>query len=73
MACLRFDLNIHAEDYRAYYSGQIQRISVITSEGVRIEFPAEYLRPFVTHGGVHGRFEICFDDMNHLQSITPLP
>ena len=61
MTRLCFSLNISNEQYVAYYKGQVKHVSVVCDDGRRIEFPAEHLRPFLTHDGIHGRFEIEFD------------
>ena len=58
---MRFQLAINAEDYLAYYAGAARSVSVTADDGRRIEFPAEHLRPFVSHDGVRGYFEIEFD------------
>ena len=60
----RFDINIPAEQILAYYQGIARQVSVVTHDGRRIEFPAEKLRPFLDHRGIHGVFELEFDD-NH--------
>jgi len=67
--CIHFNLDIPAEDIVRYYSGQVQSVSVQTDDGRRAEFPAMHLREFVSHTGVQGYFELCFDDQNRFQSL----
>ncbi len=69
MNCIRFYLDIPNEDYLSYYSGHAQSISVQADDGRRIEFPAMHLREFVSHNGIQGYFEICFDEKKRFQSI----
>jgi len=61
---VRFGLNILYDDYLAYYQGAVQRVSVVTEDGRRIEFPANLAQRYLTHQGIQGRFELEFDD-NH--------
>jgi len=67
--CLRFNIDIANEDYLSYYSGHAQSISVQTEDGKQIEFAAMHLREFVSHSGVQGYFELCFDAQNRFKSI----
>jgi len=60
----RFDINIPAEQILAYYQGIARQVSIVSYDGRRIEFPAEKLRPYLDHRGVHGVFELEFDG-NH--------
>ncbi len=58
---LRMRLAIPAHEYLAYYRNQADAVLARTLDGRSIEFPAIALRRHVTHGGVHGLFEIEFD------------
>ena len=73
---IRFYLNLSAERYLNYYSGAASAVSVVSVDGRRLEFPAEHLRPFVTHEGVQGEFVLQFDENNKfigLERIGELP
>ena len=72
MLSMRFHLTISADDYLAYYAGQARSISVKADDGRRIKFPAEHLRPFVSHGGISGYFEIEFDQNHRFLSLKRL-
>ena len=72
MLSMRFHLTIGADDYLAYYAGQARSISVTAEDGRRIEFPAEHLRPFVSHGGIRGYFEIEFDQDYRFQRLRQI-
>lgn len=73
---LRFYLDLSPEQYLHYYRGTARAVSVRSLEGKRVQFPADRLRPFVTHEGVRGLFALRFDE-NHrfvaLRRIGDLP
>ncbi len=59
---IRFRLDLTAEEYLAYYQGRFQTIFTRALDGRTIQFPAGRLRRFVTRDGVHGLFELEFDE-----------
>ena len=65
----RFRLAIPADDYLAYYQGAAQNVVVEMASGQRLQFPAEALRPFVSHDGVYGEFVLRVDANHKLQSV----
>lgn len=67
---IRFRLSLAAEDFLRYYQGQIRQIQVTSEDGRTVRFPASALRPYLTHSGIHGRFEIHFDEHNRLAGLT---
>jgi hypothetical protein len=69
---LCFYLDLTSEQYLRYYRGTARAVSVVSIEGQRLEFPADRLRPFVTHEGVHGLFSLQFDDSNRFVSLQRL-
>jgi len=69
---LRFYLDLSAERYLRYYQGAARAVSVVSIEGKRVEFPADRLRPFVTHDGVHGLFALQYDDNNRFVALKQL-
>lgn len=54
----RFRLNIATDDYLRYYQAASKFVQTRTEEGLLIKFPAEHLRPHVTHDGIKGLFEL---------------
>lgn len=66
---IRFRLAISADDYLAYYQGVARAVIVQAEDGRRVRFPAGALQPFVSHQGVHGLFELCFDAQNKLTGL----
>lgn len=69
MPALRFRLNISAEHYLTYYQGVARQVLAATADGRRVQFPAERLRPFVTHEGIRGEFVIEFDADNRFVAL----
>ncbi len=66
---LYFSLLIPVHEYQAYYSGIVQDVSVVTHNGLRINFPASALRPYISHDGIQGEFVIEFDENNKLITL----
>ena len=57
-----FVLNLTAEQILPYYRGQAKRLSVMSEQGLRLELPAERLRPFVTSYGIRRitSYNVCY-------------
>lgn len=58
---LRVPLTIPADEYEQYYRGAAKVVIATSSDGRRVQFPANVLRPFLTHSGIHGEFILVFD------------
>jgi hypothetical protein len=69
MRCARFYLKIRPEELLEYYQGSKRFVRVRTYEGYTIQFRAEHLRKWVTAEGIHGEFEIRFDDQNKFSGL----
>ena len=69
---LSFSLHIPPEEYQRYYAGLARNVSVDTEQGLRISFPAEHLKPHLTHQGIEGRFVIYFDEENRFKRLDKL-
>jgi hypothetical protein len=72
MASLLFDLALSAERMRAVYQGRANRILVQSRDGRRVSVPAHHFRPFLTHEGVYGCFELEFNQAGQLLSLRRL-
>lgn len=59
---LRVPLTISADEYEHYYRGVAKVVIATSSDGRRVQFPANVLRPFLTRSGIHGEFVLVFDD-----------
>jgi hypothetical protein len=69
---VRFSLSISYEQFLAVYQGAARAVQVTADDGRSIRFPASALQPYLDHSGIHGRFEISFDQDNRLQSLRPV-
>ena len=72
MNCVHFRLQISSEDYLRYYAGQAKKVSVVSEDGRRIEFPAEHLRQFILADGINGYLELCFVNNNRFSSLNKI-
>lgn len=69
---LHLVLHISAAEYLKYYDGGASTVLATAGNGLRVEFPARILRPFVGHDGVHGEFVIEFDERHKFVAIKKL-
>ncbi len=69
---LVFQLAIEPEQLLRLYRGSVRVVQTTTTTGQRLRFPAERLRPFVEHDGVHGTFRITFDRHERFVSLERL-
>jgi len=72
MQLIQFQLAIPSDKFLAVYKGQAKTISVIARDGRRIEFMADKVRPFLTHEGVYGIFEMKISAENKFLSIKQI-
>jgi hypothetical protein len=63
---------IPADEYQLMYQGVVKDVVTRAVDGRTVRFPAHILRPFFTHDGVSGRFQIIFDDNHRFQTIKRL-
>ncbi|MBT5292689.1 MAG: DUF2835 domain-containing protein [Cellvibrionales bacterium] len=59
-------LNIASEELLKLYRGSAREVVATSLDGQKIRFPAEALKPFVTHNGVQGQFTLLVDANNKL-------
>ena len=69
MKAVILDLTISAEKLERWYKGSAQDVIAYSLDGRKVRFPVSILRPFVTYGGIRGRFQIIFDENNRFQDI----
>lgn len=53
-----------ANKCKQIYQGTIRYLIVTSDNGETVQLPASRFRPFVTTGGISGRFRLLLDD-NH--------
>ncbi len=68
----RFFIELTDQEYLNYYAGDATSVQVRTEDGLRIQFPASALKPWITHNGIHGYFMIKFDKNYKLIELTKL-
>ena len=61
---IRFRLNMSSQKFLAYYRGAVSVVEATAEDGRKVQFPANVLRPFVTHDGVSGLFALVHDEQN---------
>jgi hypothetical protein len=62
-------LDISPEVFQHLYSGQVSEVLATDVDGLRIRFPASWLRRFVTRDGIHGVFELEVSEDNRLLAL----
>lgn len=67
----RYHVNLHlsTEQLESFYAGSVRDVSAVDIKGRRIQFPLSALRPFVSHVGVSGFFELQVTTDHRLRSI----
>ena len=63
-------LKIFSHELLYYYEGDIDEVVAKTTDGRIIRFPANILRSVVRSNGVHGTFELVFDENHKFVSIS---
>ena len=63
-------LNIPAHELIHYYEGAVESVVATTTDGRTIKFPASILRSVVQNNGVHGTFELVFNEHYKFVSIN---
>lgn len=69
MPCLTVDIALAKQSLERYYQGSVSRVIVQSREGGRVNLPIHHLRPFITHDGVQGAFEIEFSELGKLVKL----
>jgi hypothetical protein len=72
MPSLVLDIALSAERLRAIYQGRANRILLQSRDGRRVSLPAHHVRPFLTHEGVYGAFELEFSAAGELVNLRRL-
>ena len=69
---IRFRLDINPSQFLNYYRGHSKSVLALSMNGKRVQFPANALRPFLGREGIHGCFEIEFDENYKLVELARL-
>ena len=68
----RFFLNIPTHEFERVYRGTAKSVVVKDIHKEVIEFPVAELMPFLTPGGIHGWFEVVFNEKDQLLSFKKI-
>ncbi len=72
MRSILVQLRIGADEFQRLYEGTATEVAARSVDGRRVRFPANILRPFVTHAGIVGTFRIQFDNDNRFQYVEKI-
>ena len=67
-----FDLHIPHDELLKFYAGAARQVHAKDRRGVRVSFPAQALRPFVTQEGITGVFQLKVDRDGRLLQVAKL-
>ncbi|WP_333607292.1 DUF2835 family protein [Arsukibacterium sp.] len=63
---------VSVEDCERYYQGQVIQVIVTTEQGLRIQLPFKYFRPFISKVGIRGYFRLSLDSNGRLQRLEKI-
>ena len=66
------DIVITADEYLKQYQHVSAVVATHSRDGRSVRFPANILRPFVTHAGIKGAFKIQFNDAGKFSGIEKM-
>ena len=72
MPKLLVDLHIPAERFVAWYEGTVREVLARSHDGRTVRFPASVLQRYVSAEGVHGTFELTYDENHKFVNIDKL-
>ncbi|KJZ14265.1 MAG: DUF2835 domain-containing protein [Marinomonas sp.] len=69
MALVVVDVALAAHKFQDLYQGRAKYLVVQSRDGRNIQLPLTIFRPFLTHSGIYGTFEVEFDQNYRLVDI----
>lgn len=69
---ISFSINLSYDKFLQVYQGHAKHVVTKAYDGRTLQFPAEILKPYLTHSGIQGRFVIYFDENNKFKSLEKL-
>ena len=72
MQTVRVSLQISIRRFQAYYEGAVDSVVAQAEDGRTVQFPARVLRPFLTHRGIDGTFDLTFSSKQKFHSIKKI-
>ncbi len=70
---LTFSLSIDSDQWLRFYSGHASSVRTRADNGKTLQLPANSLRPYILHNGIHGRFAVYFNAQHKLIKLERLP
>jgi hypothetical protein len=67
---IRVRVHFSYDEFRPFYEGIARNVVARSLDGRWIRFPASSLRPFFTHEGISGVFELRFDNNHKLIELN---
>lgn len=68
----RFSAVVSLEDCELFYQGQVKQVIVTSEQGLRIQLPFKFFRPFITHLGIRGYFRLSLDAAGNLEKLEKI-
>ncbi|WP_148862502.1 DUF2835 domain-containing protein [Marinobacter fonticola] len=72
MQSIVVDLSVSPEEWIKLYQGAAHDVRAVSRDGRTVRFPARILSRFALRDGIHGSFQINFDDQGKFHSISRL-
>lgn len=72
MAKIVVEVILSAFQYEAAYSGIAKHVMAKSLDGRTVRLPLLAFQRFVTHRGIHGVFEVEFDEQHKLINVTQI-
>ncbi|MGF1726406.1 DUF2835 domain-containing protein [Photobacterium nomapromontoriensis] len=69
MKSYTFSIYISYQHFLNHYSGAASTVLVETDSGLKLQFPATRLRPFLSQMGIKGRFRVLVSQENRFHAI----
>jgi len=66
---IQFHLSLSYDEFSAVYKGHAQHVITHSIDGRRVRFPADILKPYLTHSGIQGTFTIHFNENNKFKFL----
>jgi hypothetical protein len=68
----RFSIQLNQQQFLRYYQGSANTVQVYSECGKRLRFPASRLRPFLSHNGIFGRFQLTVSAENRFIELKKI-
>lgn len=72
MPSLVLDIHLTTDQFLAFYQGRANRVLAYSRDGRSVSLPAHHLRPFLSHDGIQGSFQLEVSAEGKLISVKRL-